>query len=225
MPIPAPQPFDKITAKDRAYQKIRDWIIDGTLMPNEKLAETSLATAISVSRTPIREALLKLREDGFVTMVSGKVTRVATLNAEDAATLYEPMAAIEGLAAAQAAEKITAEQLQRLQTANETYQTVLASQSLPAILTADRAVHAAVLAVAANDYETQFSNILYGHLARFENYFFKQRTLEKIHRNQNHDALITALQQHDPQAAREAMTEDWLNTMRVFQTNTPPDSK
>lgn len=217
MPIPAPQPFQKVTAKDRAYHQIRDWIIDGTLMPDEKLAETSLATAVSVSRTPIREALLKLKEDGFVTMAPGKVTRVSSLNAEDAATLYEPMAAIEGLAAGQAAQRITPDQLAALRPVNATYQTILQSQSLPEILPADRAVHQAILTIADNPYEQQFSDILYGHLVRYETYFFRQVTQEQPHRNEQHEALLTALATHDAAAATAAMTQDWLNTMRIFQ--------
>lgn len=219
MPLPKPEPFNKVTAKDLAYQKIRAWIIDGTLMPNEKLAESSLATAISVSRTPIREALLKLKDDGFVIMESGYTTRVAPLLATDAAKLYEPMAAIEGLAAQQAAKIISKQQMKELEKLNEAYQNALQAKDFTEVLLADRDVHEMILNIANNEYETQFSNILYGHLVRYETYFFQQKTMEQPHRNENHDKLLKALEDHDEVNARQALTDDWLNTMKVFQTN------
>lgn len=217
MPLPNPEPFNKVTAKDLAYKKIRTWIIDGTLMPNERLSETALATAVSVSRTPIREALLKLKDDGFVIMESGHTTLVAPLLATDAAKLYEPMAAIEGLAAQQAANIVSSQQIKEIEQLNETYQASLQSQNLTEVLLADRQVHEMVLKIANNEYETQFSNILYGHLIRYETYFFQQKTMEQPHKNENHDKLLSALKDHDATMARQAITEDWLNTMKVFQ--------
>lgn len=218
MPIPVSKPFEKQTAKDRAYDQIKEWIIDGTLTPGEKLAEVDLANAISVSRTPIREALLKLNEDGFVTMAAGKITKVAPLDDEDLASLYEPMAVIEGLAANQAAKKITEDDLRTLANLEKKYRTALNSANISKILKADREFHKAVLAIANNTYENQFSELLYGHIIRYEMYFFKQlgQTGPTKNITSHHDNLLKALAEQDSPKASAAMTKDWLTTMRIL---------
>lgn len=219
MPIPKPQPFEKITAKERAYQQVKQWIIDGTLQPTEKLAETDLANAISVSRTPIREALLKLNEDGFVIMAPGKVTRVADLDLDAAEQLYEPMAAIEGLAARQTAQKVTNDQLSELQELEQAYLQATSLNNIEQILLADRNFHQAILDIANNSYEKQFSELLYGHIKRFEIYFFKNSQAKQINLTSQHDDLLTALKNHNQATAQQAMSNDWLDAMTILKKN------
>lgn len=220
MPIPVSKPFEKQTAKDRAYHQIKEWIIDGTLTPNEKLAEVDLASAISVSRTPIREALLKLNEDGFVIMAAGKISKVAPLESEDISRLYEPMAVIEGLAANQAASRVTEDDFKKLATLEKKYRVALNSQKQTAALKADRNFHEKILEIADNSYEKQFSELLYGHIIRYEMYFFN--SLAKDSKQQpitsHHDALLRALAEHNSPKASAAMTKDWLTTMKTLQS-------
>ncbi|HAT53719.1 MAG TPA: GntR family transcriptional regulator [Lactobacillus sp.] len=217
MPIPKSQPVKRDTATDRAYQQIRSWLIDGTLEPGEKLAETALADAISISRTPVREALQRLANDGFVVMNTGQVTRVAPLYQDDVATLYEPMAAIEGLAAQLMVGKITTAQRDQLQKLDSRLTTALHKQNVDAELKVDRAFHDQVLAVADNPYLTQFSNFLYSHILRFETYFFSHHDANIDINGRQHEALLRAIDQHDAEAAKQALTSDWLETMTQIQ--------
>ena len=168
MPIPKMKAPVRKTAKDRAYQQIREWIIGGTLIPGEKLAEEALATAIGVSRTPLREALVKLSEDGFVATAIGRVSRVAPITADAAATLYEPIAGVEGIAAKLAATKATPADLKQLTQLETQYQATLNAQDVQAMRAADRQVHVQILKIADNDYLQRFSNLLYGHIRRYE---------------------------------------------------------
>ena len=67
--MPLPQTEIRLTrslARDEAYEKIRDWIIDGTLRPGELLRDQEIAQSLGVSRTPIREAVTLLDQEGFV---------------------------------------------------------------------------------------------------------------------------------------------------------------
>lgn len=218
MPIPVSKPFLKMTAKDKAYSQIRQWIIDGTLQPDEKLAEVELANAISISRTPIREALLKLSEDGFVLMATGKITRVAPLDKDNIADLYEPMAVIEGLAANQAAANVTAKDLKKLASLEKNYRLALNSNKLLTVLNADRKMHQFILQLANNPYETQFSDQLYGHILRYEIYFFKQLKTEntRIPITATHEQLLAAIARQDSTKASAAMTKEWLKTLQTL---------
>src|SRR5207248_3505224 len=80
--MPIPQTEIRLTrslARDEAYEKIRDWIIDGTLRPGELLRDQEIAQSLGVSRTPMREALRRLEDEGFVETALNRWTRVAPL--------------------------------------------------------------------------------------------------------------------------------------------------
>ncbi|KRL68201.1 GntR family transcriptional regulator [Companilactobacillus versmoldensis] len=221
MPIPTSKPFEKQTAKDRAYQQIKKWIIEGTLMPQEKLAEVELAKSIDVSRTPIREALLRLNEDGFVVMEAGKVTRVAPLNDDDIANLYEPMAVIEGLAANQAASELDETDLKKLANLEKKYRANVNSTNFVKMIESDRNFHQAILEIAGNKYEQQFSNLLFGHIMRYELDLLKKLREAKINfKNviEPHDLLLKSLAEQNSPKASSAMTKDWLMTMRKLKS-------
>ena len=78
MPIPAQQsPVVRTTARERVFKALQEWIIDGPLLPEERLNDAELAKFFSVSRTPVREALQMLAEQKLVTMVPSSGTFVA----------------------------------------------------------------------------------------------------------------------------------------------------
>src|SRR5688572_25248530 len=84
-----------------AYDKLRDLIVRGRLAPGARLIETDLAAALGVSRTPVREAMSRLVQDGLA-MPSRRSTRtqvaVAPLTEADLHDLYTIMGALEGAA-------------------------------------------------------------------------------------------------------------------------------
>ena len=68
MPIPTQSPAEKqSSAKEKVYKQVARWIIDGTMVPGEKLNEGEIAAWFSVSRTPVHEALIfrKCYQHGF----------------------------------------------------------------------------------------------------------------------------------------------------------------
>lgn len=94
---------DRIT---EAYEKLRELIVWGRLAPGTRIVERDLAGRLEVSRTPIRSALQRLQQEGYVTaLVSGRQTRlaVAPLTIDDARELFAIVAAVEGLSGRQAA--------------------------------------------------------------------------------------------------------------------------
>ena len=84
------------------YDEIRDAIVEGELMPGARLAEEALATQFRSSRTPIREALLKLRQDGLVE-ASGRGLVVRQRTSEEILNLYKVRVLLEEFAAHEAA--------------------------------------------------------------------------------------------------------------------------
>ena len=89
MPIPAEQkPVVRTTARERVYKTLQQWIVNGTLLPEERLNDVELAQYFSVSRTPVREALQMLAEQKLVKMVPSSGTFVAPIDLKDMAYVY-----------------------------------------------------------------------------------------------------------------------------------------
>lgn len=101
--------------REIVFETLRDAIITGKLGPGERLMEIQLAEEMGVSRTPVREAIRKLELEGFVVMVPRKGAYVAGVSIKDIADVFEVRAALEGLAASLAAERITEDELDRLE--------------------------------------------------------------------------------------------------------------
>lgn len=100
---------------EQVYQALRTAILTGQLAPGDRLVETQLAEWLQVSRTPLREALRQLQQEGLATAdVSGGL-RVTTISAADAVELYDCRQALECLAVAGACANATPDQLKRIE--------------------------------------------------------------------------------------------------------------
>ncbi|KHM52295.1 MAG: GntR family transcriptional regulator [Anaerovibrio sp.] len=96
-------------------ETLRDAIRKGKLKPGERLMESQLAEDLGVSRTPVREAIRKLELEGYVIMMPRRGTYVANLSIRDVNEVFEIRTSLDSLASGLAAERITDEELERLQ--------------------------------------------------------------------------------------------------------------
>src|SRR4051812_39237719 len=87
---------------DQVYARLRDLIVQGSLAPGSRIVETEIATRLGVSRTPVREALQRLQQEGYVMGSPGaqqsRLT-VAPLTRDDVYELLNIVGALEGLGA------------------------------------------------------------------------------------------------------------------------------
>jgi DNA-binding GntR family transcriptional regulator len=95
---------------------LRSLILSRELKPGERLVQSELAERLGVSRTPIREALQKLASEGLVTFSPYKGATVAELSLADVEDIYSVRTALECHAGYLAAQRITAEELEQLET-------------------------------------------------------------------------------------------------------------
>ena len=101
---PPPAPPDRVS---QAYEEIRDLIVRGRLAPGTRIHETEAALRLGSSRTPVRAALQRLQQEGYVTGATpGRRARptVTPLTLDDARELFSIVGDVEGLAAERAAE-------------------------------------------------------------------------------------------------------------------------
>lgn len=107
--------------RERIADRLRSDIIKGTYKDGERLVEPKLAEMLGISRTPIREALRQLENEGFVEIVPRKGAVVKELTLKDIDDLYAIKANLEGLAAKQATENISEKAIEKLNNINEKF--------------------------------------------------------------------------------------------------------
>src|SRR4051794_41568447 len=119
MPVPEMKsPFERDLLRDRAYVALRDAIVDGTLQPEERLRDQELCEWLGLSRTPVREALARLEQEGLVESEPQRFTRVAPLDRRAARDAFPVVAALHALAAELAGPKLTATDVEHMRAAN-----------------------------------------------------------------------------------------------------------
>ncbi len=102
---------------DDAAQILRRAILSGRFQGGARLRQTDLADKLGISRTPIREALVRLRDEGLVELLPGGGVRVKVMNLDEAVELYDLREVLDGLAARLAAGRASAAALGRLEKA------------------------------------------------------------------------------------------------------------
>lgn len=107
--------------REKIADKIRTDIIRGVFRNGERLVEPKLAKNLGISRTPIREALRQLEAEGFIEIVPRRGAVVKELTIKDIDDLYAIKANLEGLAARQATQNLTEEQLEILININKKF--------------------------------------------------------------------------------------------------------
>lgn len=93
---------------------LREAILNGEFAPGSSLGESALGQLLGISRTPIREALLRLHAEGLVEMPANRPARVQSFDADDLWELHSLRAVLEGHAAALAATRLTPADLEEL---------------------------------------------------------------------------------------------------------------
>lgn len=99
---------------DHVYDHIADLILQGKILPGEKINETEISTSLSISRTPVREALIELSRDGILINMPRKGFIVKKLTLKDLKELYTVIGMLEGEAASLACPKLEKQDLDNM---------------------------------------------------------------------------------------------------------------
>jgi DNA-binding GntR family transcriptional regulator len=151
MPIPDDAPaIERRLLRDDVYGRLRNAIVDGTFAPGEQLRDVELATWLGVSRTPVREALLRLAEAGLVVSRPGRSTIVSSVDMRAVRDARDVVAAMHEVAVREAVESLTETDLDAMREANRRFRRAVDDGDLDAALRADDDLHGVPVAVAAN---------------------------------------------------------------------------
>ena len=207
---------DRVTL---AYRRLRELIVTGRLAPGTRIIETSVANRLGVSRTPVRAALQRLQQEGYVVVTSpGQQSRmaVAPLTQEDAVELFGMVSAVEGLAAHGAALRPQAERtavIAELRALNaELLEASFANgRDVNRVFTLDERFHRRVVEAGAGPRLLALHDSFKPQSERYGRIYSSALIDEMPTSVQEHEDVVRAIEAGDGDAAEAAMRRNWSN--------------
>ena len=181
---------------------LRQAIRDGLLPPGERLMEIPLAEELGVSRTPIREAIRILEQEGLVVMIPRRGTYVADMSLKDVTEVFELRSILEELAAELAAERITNEEIEALEQHLVEIGNYMNENNLDKVVQADILFHEILYKASRNDRLVEMINNLREQTLRFRTLSMSQ-TGRLAKTWDEHRQLVEAISDRDVERARQ----------------------
>jgi DNA-binding GntR family transcriptional regulator len=151
---PWPKPSEKVAGRrlaGAAYRTMRQRVIDNVWPPGYRALEQELALELGMSRTPVREALVRLQQEGLVELIARHGMTVLPVSADDMRDIYEMLTALEAMAAELAVRRRPSEaQLKPLLDAARDTERALKADDLDAWAAADESFHRHLVALSGN---------------------------------------------------------------------------
>ncbi|CCD84175.1 putative transcriptional regulatory protein, GntR family [Bradyrhizobium sp. ORS 285] len=146
---PAPA-RDETSLHDEILARLRDYIVEGHVPDGGRLSERQLCEMLGVSRTPLREALKVLAAEGLVELLPNRGARVRPLSAADIQELFDLMGGLEGLAGRLACEKISDEEIAKIEQYHHDMYGFYMRQDMQGYFRMNQLIHRAIVDAAAN---------------------------------------------------------------------------
>src|SRR3954470_8319334 len=139
------------TRLDKAYQALKQGIIDGTYQPNQRLTEMELSQILGVSRPTARQALIRLEQEGLVVIQPNRGASVRSLTVPEALRTLRIREVLDGLAASLAAELATDDELAEMTAIVEQMETHVERNEMLDYSRLNGRLHTAILRAARDD--------------------------------------------------------------------------
>ena len=170
--------------------------------PGEQFTEEELAARLQMSRTPTREAMLRLAGEGLVEVRPRHGMRVKPVSTVDMREIYEVLTALESTAAALAAARTNkGDSIRQLRTAIRDMDAALARDDLRAWAQADERFHELLVAAAGNARLSELVQTFVGQAQRVRMLTLRLRPKPTMS-NRDHEAVVDAVEAHDAARAR-----------------------
>ncbi|MGH7763492.1 MAG: GntR family transcriptional regulator [Candidatus Dormibacteraceae bacterium] len=199
-----------------AYHLLREAIVGGQVHPNERLVEASVATRLGVGRTAVRAALVRLDQEGLISLEPNRGARVRLISDREALEIEEVRASLEGLLAHRAAKRLPTEVMLELRQVMKEMRARAADGDSLGYSELNARFHQLIWAAADHPTASRIVGGLKSQAIRFQ-----YRTILRPGRQERslreHETIMAALEAHDGEAAEVAMREhlaEVLDTLR-----------
>lgn len=204
----------QLSLKDQVYRRLRDAIAEGVLAPGDRLVEQELAEQLGVSRTPVREALQKLANEGLVSMLPRRGVVVESLSADDVDEIFRIREVLEGLAGYLAATRADEAVLAHMDAIVAESAAANQKGDEEAVVELNRRFHELVVAASKSARLEELIHIVLSQISHY-----RQMTMTSSSRRDaavpEHKKIVEALRRRDPADAEACLREHARNARRT----------
>lgn len=201
--------------RDVVFQTLRQAILTGEIKPGERLMEIHLAQKLGVSRTPVREAVHKLEQEGLVVIIPRRGAEVAEITEKSMNDVLEVRRSLDALCTELACERITPEELEQLRLACLDFEEAVRTKDLRQIAKKDVALHDIIVKATGNQRLISLINNLSEQMYRYRFEYIKDSSRhEKL--IEEHRVLYESILHKDKKTASMAAMVHIDNQMNAI---------
>lgn len=206
------------TTSDYVYYELRSQILKKELKAGQRLPEIATSKRLDVSRTPVREALRRLANDGIVQLTPNGGARLIKPSKQEIEDTYEVRDHLESLAISKAAERITPLQICRLEEQIQAEEKVFAEKNLESYLEINNDFHKIIAESSGNpvlaDYVNNVLSRTYVYMVFYETFFdfYNNPSLDE------HRSILNALSEHNQKKAVRLIHEHLSRSIQGLKT-------
>lgn len=190
--------------RDVVFHTLREAILKGDLRPGERLMELQLASKLGVSRTPIREAIRMLEQEGLAVTIPRKGAEVARMTEKDMEDVLQIREALDELAVQVACDKMTAQQLKELTLAMKNFENAIQAGKLKKIIDCDVEFHDIIYRATDNPKLVTLLNNIREQIYRYRVEYLKGKENYPM-LVREHEEIVTALKLKNKDRVTDAM--------------------
>ncbi len=188
---------------DKVFKKLEEEILNGALKAGENLTELHVSARLGVSRTPVREAIHRLEQEGLVQLTPNKGAVVVGVSETDLRDIYAIRMKLEGLASRWAAQQITEEGIKALRDILELQEFYTAKGDLEQLRNLDSQFHECIYEICGSRTLRQTLSSLHHSVQRYRKMSFATKgRAQKV--MGEHQRIVDAIAAQDPDAAEQA---------------------
>lgn len=200
--------------KDEAYNILHDKIITGELTPYTQLKISELSKELGISRTPVREAILRLENEDLVISKANQWTMVAPIKVERLKDIYPLVLELESYALRENFDQITDEFIDELEKINKQIKMEHMNENITKVIALDDEFHDLIVGLSPNKEIKPIIDRLKKRIKRFEIGFYQAKDVHKAPSTYDeHLILIDSLKKRDLDKSLDALRQNWTTTI------------
>ncbi|GIN74543.1 GntR family transcriptional regulator [Bacillus sp. J14TS2] len=204
--------ISRVSMRNHAYELIKNAIISGELKPEMRVKDKELSEQLGISRTPVREAMLRLEDEELIVSKPNSYTMVAPINTVEAKEIYSIVIALETLAFQEALLNYTSTQLQQLEKINHQYINAIEKGNPKNCLKYDMEFHSQLVRMSNNKELEKILSKLKDKIVRIESFYF-HKVIPKQKSINEHTMIIEEMRNRSFSKAGELIKNNWMNSL------------
>lgn len=202
----------KPSYKDIAYERIKDAILFNRFRIGAIYSQKSICRELGISKTPLREALLELQTDGYVSFCRGRGVLIQPVSYEKAHDILEARITMEPICAQLAAQRADEEDRQKMKNLLTSLQEGLPSEDGQRLYRIDHSFHRMVIKASHNEMFYRFLDVILDHYLRFEVKSVYNNSIDARKVYMEHRKVYEAIVAGDEKKAYKAMETHLKNS-------------